>query len=122
METCVVCGNHLSGRQTRFCSIACKNQYHQGYETQRRRGINRKMQLINATGGMCSICGYRKNLSALVFHHTDPEAKEFKMDMRSLSNRTFDSALAELDKCILLCHNCHAEIHNPHLDLDSLDC
>lgn len=120
LSNCIVCGDHLQGRQTRFCSIACKNDYHQGYETQKRRGIQRKLELVRAKGGQCSICGYSKNLSALAFHHRDSNKKDFKLDMRSLSNRKLEPTLKELDKCILVCHNCHSELHNPHLDLGNL--
>jgi len=80
----------------------------------------RKIKLITTAGGRCSLCGYSKNLAALVFHHTDSASKDFKLDMRSLSNRKLEPVLAEIEKCILLCSNCHAEIHNPHLDLDKL--
>jgi hypothetical protein len=117
---CLVCGNQLSGRQSRFCSIACKNDYHQGYATQRRRGLARKLELVKIKGGRCSICGYHTNLSALTFHHLDPAMKDFKLDMRSMSNRKLEPTLSELEKVILVCANCHAELHNPHLDLDSL--
>ena len=103
-----------------FCSINCKNSRHQSYEAQKDRGLARKLELVKAAGGRCSICGYHKNLAALTFHHTDLTNKDFKLDMRSLSNRTMESVLAELGKCILVCHNCHAELHNPHLDLDAL--
>ena len=116
----IVCGKRLHGRQVRFCSVACKNDYHQGYETQKRRGIQRKLDLVQAKGGCCSRCGYHKNLSALVFHHVDSRGKDFKLDMRSLSNRKLEPTLKELDKCLLVCHNCHAELHNPHLDLAKL--
>ena len=119
-SNCIVCGTLLQGKQTKFCSLVCKNKYHQSYESQKSRGLARKLELIKAAGGCCSICGYRKNLAALAFHHTDSVDKDFKLDMRSLSNRGLESVLTELDKCILVCHNCHAELHNPHLDLDSL--
>jgi len=67
------------------------------------------------------MCGYHGNLSALAFHHNkNLTRKEFKLDMRSMSNRKLESVLAELDKCILVCQNCHAELHNPSLDLDLL--
>lgn len=118
--SCIVCGNHLTGRQTRFCSVACKNDYHQGYVTQRKRGLARKLDLVKAKGGQCSICGYNKNLSALTFHHLDPSVKDFKLDMRSLSNRRLEPTLSEFEKVVLVCANCHAELHNPHLNLDSL--
>jgi hypothetical protein len=119
-SNCIIYGTLLRGKQTRFCSSACKNKYHQSYLSQKNRGLARKLKLIKAAGSCCSICGYRKNLAALAFHHTDSAEKDFKLDMRSLSNRGLESVLAELDKCILVCHNCHAELHNPHLNLDSL--
>ena len=119
-SNCIVCGARLHGKQTKFCSLACKNKYHQSYESQKNRGLARKLELVKAAGGRCAICGYHKNLAALAFHHTDPKTKDFKLDMRSLSNRTLESVQTELDKCFLICHNCHAELHNPQLDLDSL--
>ena len=115
-----MCGKPLRGRQTKYCSSTCKNRDLQSYEAQKRRGLTRKLKLIQTAGGCCSICGYRKNLAALVFHHTDADAKDFKLDMRSLSNRKLEPVLAEIEKCILVCANCHAELHNPHLNLDLL--
>ena len=119
-SNCVVCGQPLHGRQTKFCSPACKNKDLQSYEAQKRRGLARKLELIQAGGGRCSICGYDNNLAALVFHHTDSAKKDFKLDMRSLSNRKFEPVLSEISKCILVCANCHAELHNPRLNLDDL--
>jgi predicted nucleic acid-binding Zn ribbon protein len=119
-SNCIVCGKPLIGKQTKFCSPICKNRDLQSYEAQKRRGLVRKLDLVKTTGGRCTICGYSKNLAALVFHHTDSTDTDFKLDMRSLSNRKLVSVLREIDKCILVCANCHAELHNPHLDLDML--
>ena len=120
LSNCVVCGEPLKGKQTKFCSSACKNRDLQSYEAQKRRGLVRKLGIVRTAGGRCTICGYSKNLAALVFHHTDSTEKDFKLDMRSLSNRKLEPVLKEINKCILVCANCHAELHNPHLDLDSL--
>lgn len=119
-SNCVVCDASLQGKQTKFCSTTCKNKHHQSYEAQKSRGLTKKLELVKIAGGRCSICGYDKNLAALAFHHLDSAEKDFKLDMRSLSNRGLSVILAELDKCILVCHNCHSELHNPHLDLDQL--
>ena len=119
-SNCIVCGTVLEGRQTHFCSAACKNKYHQSYEAQKRRGLARKLELVNAAGGRCTLCGYSRNLAALTFHHAEADEKSFKLDMRSLSNRKFEVVRAEVEKCILVCQNCHAELHNPHLDLANL--
>jgi len=120
LSNCVICGKPLQGKQTKFCSPLCKNRDLQSYEAQKRRGLIRKLDLVRSVGGQCTICNYRKNLAALVFHHTDSTKKDFKLDMRSLSNRKIEPVMKEIDKCILVCANCHAELHNPHLDLDSL--
>lgn len=115
---CAMCGTPLKGRQTAYCSRACKNRDLQSYQAQQRRGLARKMQLVEEAGGQCSICGYRENLAALVFHHNGASGKDFKLDMRSMSNRRFEPVREEVEKCILVCANCHARLHNPHLDLE----
>lgn len=77
------------------------------------RRIVRKLELIMAAGGKCSICGYDKNLSSLVFHHL--ENKLMALAGRQLGNYSMSRIKDEADKCILLCHNCHNELHNPKL-------
>ncbi len=119
-SNCIICGSELHGRQTMFCSLTCKNRHHQSYPAQKNRGFARKLELVRSAGGRCSVCGYSRNLATLAFHHLDSEEKDFKLDMRALSNRTLKSVRTELDKCILVCQNCHAELHNPHLDLGTL--
>lgn len=70
---------------------------------------DKKEKLVEYKGGKCEICGYNKCLSALQFHHKNPEEKEFGLSKKTYS---FDKLKEEADKCILLCANCHAEIHN----------
>lgn len=117
-SNCKICNKKLKGKQTLFCSSACKNVFHQSYPSQKNRGLNRKLHLVRQLGGKCSRCGYSTNLAALTFHHLG--SKEFKLDARSLSNRKIAPILAEVAKCKLLCHNCHAEVHNPSLNLAKL--
>ena len=118
---CSICSKKLQGRQRKFCSRACKNQSgnsaHQSYLAQQRRGRQRKIELIGSYGGKCSECGYSRNYSALEFHHLDPKQKSFQLDLRSLSNRRWSSVIDEASKCILLCSNCHSELHNPECQL-----
>jgi len=118
-SNCIVCGAPLQGRQKKYCSPLCKNKTLQSYPAQKKRGLARKLELVEAFGGRCSVCGYDRNLAALTFHHIGFD-KDFKLDMRSLSNRTLEVVLTEAKKCILVCQNCHAELHNPHLDLATL--
>jgi hypothetical protein len=119
MNTCKICGAPLKGRQTHFCSIECKNDYHQGYAGQRLRGVKRKLELVQMLGGKCMKCGYNKNLAALTFHHTGE--KNHKLDARHLSNRSLEAIMEEFATCILLCANCHAEEHNPHLEMGKIN-
>lgn len=82
---------------------------------QQRRGLIRKKRFVVIAGGGCVRCGYRRNLAALTWHHVDPSIKSFNLDVRALSNRSEEEIRIELEKCILLCANCHAEEHFPAL-------
>lgn len=73
------------------------------------RRQKRKIEAIDYKGGKCSICGYDKCKEALDFHHINPDEKEFSIsDKRDFK---IEKIKLELDKCILLCRNCHAELH-----------
>jgi len=61
-------------------------------------------------GGKCSICGYCKCKRALSFHHLDPKKKKFGISMKGIT-RSWEKTRMELDKCVLLCSNCHMELH-----------
>jgi 5-methylcytosine-specific restriction endonuclease McrA len=112
---CIKCNNKLNGKQKMYCSILCKSQMqnnkNQSYEKQQKRAKERKLKAIEIKGGKCKYCGYNKNLSALVFHHLIN--KDFGLDGRKFSNTSWEKILLELDKCELVCHNCHMEIHYP---------
>ena len=114
---CIVCSKQLRGRQRKFCSRKCKNnwgnQAYQSYRAQQRRGRYRKLKLVKMYRGCCKKCGYNKNYAALEFHQVDSGTKSFQLDLRSLSNRKWSAVVEEARKCILLCSNCHAELHNP---------
>jgi hypothetical protein len=116
--TCVKCGKLLTGKQTKFCSSTCKNNQLQSYHAQQARGLKRKIFLVQKLGGKCSVCGYNKNSAALTFHHINPIDKAFALDLRSLSNRKQVRIDKEIDKCTLICHNCHSELHNPQHNLE----
>ena len=90
------------------------------YEQQKIRGLKRKIDAINQKGGKCEYCGYNQNISALDFHHLDPSTKSFQLDSRHFSNTNLESLQEELDKCILLCANCHREEHNPDYNIDKI--
>jgi len=71
---------------------------------------NMKLQAIKLLGGKCIRCGYNKCVDALEFHHKDPSVKEFKLGSgNTLSWKEYKS---EALKCMLVCSNCHKEIHS----------
>ena len=126
---CVQCGASLSGQKQKYCSNRCKQKHHyhrvkqqtNTYHSQTIRSLKRKIQLIERMGGCCSKCGYSKNIAALHFHHRNPNEKDFKLDMRILSNRRWEAILIESQKCVLLCANCHAEEHHPELIWENVE-
>lgn len=85
--------------------------------SQSKRAINRKLNLVKLLGGCCSKCGYDKNLAALIFHHIRPKEKMFGLSVPLLRRYTWKACLIEAKKCILLCSNCHAEMHYPDYTL-----
>lgn len=69
-----------------------------------------KILAVDYKGGQCSLCGYNKCIKALEFHHLDPNEKDFGFSVKGVT-RSFEKIKPELDKCILLCANCHREVH-----------
>lgn len=67
-----------------------------------------KIKLVEYKGGKCERCGYDKCIKALEFHHLNPKEKDFTISGKSWS---FERLKKEVDKCILVCSNCHSEIH-----------
>jgi hypothetical protein len=74
----------------------------------RRRKL--KILAVAYKGGKCEKCGYSKCIDALEFHHMDPSKKEFGLSARGIT-RAWSIVKLELDKCKLLCANCHREVH-----------
>lgn len=69
-----------------------------------------KKKCIDYKGGECSECGFSTCDAAMEFHHLDPSKKDFSISRLKLTS--FDNrVIKELDKCILLCANCHRMVH-----------
>ncbi len=81
---------------------------------------NTKIRLIQAMGGKCSICGYDRSSSALEFHHTDPSQKSFTLGSARGSIINWSLLVEEAKKCVLLCSNCHREVHEGVAELPSI--
>lgn len=74
----------------------------------------KKLKSVNYLGGKCEKCG-EDNIFKLTFHHKNPNEKEFEYG--DYNDRRWSFLKEELDKCSLLCYNCHKELHyNRELD------
>lgn len=94
-------GVHVLSREKRSKNISASKSV----VDWRRRA---KKKLVDYKGGCCKFCGYSKCVEALEFHHLDPLEKDFTISGKSWS---FERLKKEVDKCILVCGNCHTEIH-----------
>ena len=75
----------------------------------KRRKMIRRMS-VEYKDGKCEQCGYDRCIEALEFHHLDPSKKDFNVSHRGYT-RSWKRVMLELDKCVMLCANCHREIH-----------
>lgn len=85
-----------------YCKICVRNQ-----TLTRQRKI--KQKCIDYKGGKCQCCEYDSYIGALEFHHLEKNQKEYTIGQNK--GRSFDNLKKELDKCLLVCSNCHREIH-----------
>ncbi|HIE36271.1 MAG TPA: hypothetical protein EYP89_03435 [Candidatus Omnitrophica bacterium] len=75
-----------------------------------RRRKELRLKAIAYKGGKCQICSYNKCTEALELHHLNGSKKEFGISCKGIT-RSWKKIKSELDKCILVCANCHREIH-----------
>lgn len=106
-KKCLICGATFTPKSAaanqRSCCYDCMPE-----GTQLKRGdFLAKIKLKR--GGKCERCGYNRCIKALEFHHLDPTQKDF-----TISNDHFKlkDAIEESKKCILICANCHRELHD----------
>lgn len=74
-----------------------------------------KSKFLEYKGGKCEVCGYNKYIGALEFHHKNPNEKLFEISKKYTvrdCTENWEIMKIELDKCMLLCSNCHKEIHD----------
>ena len=69
--------------------------------------------VLQSMGGACQACNYSKCKAALEIHHVDPTTKEYSIN----EIKSWVKMCIELPKCILLCANCHREVHNNELEI-----
>ena len=75
----------------------------------------KKQLLIEYKGGKCEKCGFNESIpDCYSFHHLNPTQKSFGISS-GLSNhgksKSLEECKKEVDKCALVCNNCHAKIH-----------
>lgn len=89
---------------TVFCTQTCQNKHNRNI-----RRFENKQKAVNYLGGRCKKCGFNENIELLHFHHLDPSDKKY--DISKFISKGFYYVKAELNKCILLCFNCHTLVH-----------
>ena len=104
------CGVKLShSNKSGFC-ISCKPLAKSRSEIISNFRRKRKKDLVEYKGGRCEKCGYDKSVWSLHFHHLNSNEKEFNLSKNG-NCRSLEKDKKEVDKCILVCSNCHGEIH-----------
>jgi predicted DNA-binding protein YlxM (UPF0122 family) len=79
------------------------------------RRIRLKIKCLDYKGGICSHCGLKsEDISVYDFHHLDPKEKDFDLSITSIASKSWEEVKTELDKCILLCSNCHRIEHSQY--------
>ena len=116
IKICKICENKFDTENTtRIYCYKCSgdsrrrdNETRKHQKTVLRRSM--KLQAIKMLGVKCIKCGYDKCIDALEFHHENPKEKDFKLG--SGNTISWDEYKREALKCILVCSNCHKEIHS----------
>lgn len=96
-------------RQKKADSIYFQRNKKEIYKKRNTRFFEIKKELANTLGGKCNYCGYFKCVAALEFHHKSNNKDENVTKM--IKDASKQKALKEAKKCILLCANCHRELH-----------
>lgn len=69
-----------------------------------------RQMAVEYKGGRCEVCGYDRCVEALDFHHNDLSSKKFGISEKGYI-QSWKKVVEELNKCILICANCHRELH-----------
>ena len=110
-DSCEKCGetdpDRFYKRRNRNTNYSRCKTCHNKEQIERYRDYKKKA--VEYKGGKCECCGYNKCMAALDFHHVDSSEKD--SNWKKMRAWKFEKVKKELDKCRLVCRNCHAEIH-----------
>lgn len=112
MKTCLKCKLSKDendfymkdGKRTHSYCKKCVNEQ----TIERQRAL--KLLAIEYKGGVCHDCGESYHPAVYDFHHLNPSEKDFSIGRRK-SLKFSQELKDELDKCVLLCSNCHRVRH-----------
>ena len=121
-KICPTCNNTFISEYN-YCSKTCSNRFEtkditseekrskrlKVLKKQQERYEKNKLELVRYKGDKCAICGYNKCIAALDFHHLNPSNKNFNIGQNR--GKSIEILKSEVDKCIMICANCHKELH-----------
>ncbi len=81
-------------------------------------GKNNRLFAVEFLGSKCKVCGYDKHTGSLDIHHLDPTIKD--KNFKYMRGWCKERILNEIKNCVLLCRNCHAEVHAGHTILEDV--
>jgi hypothetical protein len=118
ISSCSECCNFYTQKNAKkYCSKECKIKAKTRLENEKYIAI--KTDLVEKSGGACSLCKKEFELSSYCFHHL--RDKKFTLDAFTIIKKTTDEILLEYEKCQLLCHNCHAIHHEKERRTESIN-
>lgn len=100
---CLDCGSRPQSDGYKYCQV-CRD-----YSSKRsKEKYKRKMEaIVKYMGGKCKRCGFSFPSYVYDFHHRNPDTKLFNISGNVVVSKDLDILLNELDKCDMLCANCH---------------
>lgn len=118
-KVCLKCGEtftpHENGYTRRYCFNCVPEETYEHGGAGVRKLI--KLWAVEYKGGKCQCCGYSNCIEALDFHHLNEAEKDFIISSRNVTTY-WPEVKEELNKCILVCANCHREIHAKYRKVD----
>ena len=103
--SCIICLKQLKDKRRNRCDT-CNTAI---------RRLRIKQKCVEYKGGRCSNCGLvSENVAVYDFHHLDPTQKDFEIQSATIAGLSWENIVVELNKCKLLCSNCHRLEHSKY--------